>query len=216
MFHRQFGAINGLLGARRHRARSPGSRASGRRSAANVATNVWLGFPFMMVVTLGALSRIPKELEEAAALDGADALAAAAPRRSCRCSGRRCCRRSCSARSGPSTCSTSSSSSRAASPTAPPTSSSRRPTAGRSRAATATATPPPTRCSSSPSSPRRRCCRAAATEERRMKALRTVRRARRARRRRRGHALPGPVGAQDGALAVAGLLAVAVARCRRR
>jgi arabinogalactan oligomer/maltooligosaccharide transport system permease protein len=39
--------------------------------AANLTTNVWLGFPFMMVVTLGALSRIPRELEEAAALDGA-------------------------------------------------------------------------------------------------------------------------------------------------
>jgi arabinogalactan oligomer/maltooligosaccharide transport system permease protein len=39
--------------------------------SANVATNVWLGFPFMMVVTLGALSRISREVEEAAALDGA-------------------------------------------------------------------------------------------------------------------------------------------------
>ncbi|MEZ4252691.1 MAG: hypothetical protein R3B99_31155 [Polyangiales bacterium] len=29
--------------------------------AANLATNVWLGFPFMMVVTLGALAGIPKD-----------------------------------------------------------------------------------------------------------------------------------------------------------
>jgi arabinogalactan oligomer/maltooligosaccharide transport system permease protein len=36
-----------------------------------VVTNTWLGFPFMMVVTLGALSSIPSELEEAATLDGA-------------------------------------------------------------------------------------------------------------------------------------------------
>ncbi|MCZ7680485.1 MAG: sugar ABC transporter permease [Sandaracinaceae bacterium] len=40
---------------------------------ANVATNVWLGFPFMMVVTLGALTAIPKDLHEAAAVDGATA-----------------------------------------------------------------------------------------------------------------------------------------------
>jgi arabinogalactan oligomer/maltooligosaccharide transport system permease protein len=70
MFHRQFGAINGILvwlGAEPVSWFAKFSTAF----AANVATNVWLGFPFMMVVTLGALSRIPKELEEAAALDGA-------------------------------------------------------------------------------------------------------------------------------------------------
>jgi len=39
--------------------------------AANLCTNTWLGFPFMMVVTLGALQAIPGELEEAAAIDGA-------------------------------------------------------------------------------------------------------------------------------------------------
>ncbi|MSP90354.1 MAG: sugar ABC transporter permease [Myxococcales bacterium] len=40
---------------------------------ANLATNVWLGFPFMMVVSLGALQSIPAELYEAAAIDGASA-----------------------------------------------------------------------------------------------------------------------------------------------
>ena len=40
---------------------------------ANVATNTWLGFPFMMVVTLGALQAIPTDLEDAAAIDGATA-----------------------------------------------------------------------------------------------------------------------------------------------
>lgn len=38
---------------------------------ANLVTNTWLGFPFMMVVTLGALSSLPKETVEAATLDGA-------------------------------------------------------------------------------------------------------------------------------------------------
>jgi ABC-type sugar transport system permease subunit len=41
--------------------------------SANVSTNTWLGVPFMMVVALGALETIPKELYEAAAVDGASA-----------------------------------------------------------------------------------------------------------------------------------------------
>lgn len=70
MFHRQLGAINAILeslGA------DPVSWFGhfGTAFAANLATNVWLGFPFMMVVTLGALSSIPGDLYEAAAVDGA-------------------------------------------------------------------------------------------------------------------------------------------------
>lgn len=72
MFHRQFGAVNALLGAL---GAEPVSWFSQWITAfsANVATNVWLGFPFMMVVTLGALTAIPKDLYEAAAVDGAGA-----------------------------------------------------------------------------------------------------------------------------------------------
>lgn len=36
-----------------------------------IITNVWLGFPFMMVIALGALQSIPHELYEAAEIDGA-------------------------------------------------------------------------------------------------------------------------------------------------
>ena len=36
-----------------------------------ILTNVWLGFPFMMVIALGALQSIPQELYEAADIDGA-------------------------------------------------------------------------------------------------------------------------------------------------
>lgn len=36
-----------------------------------ILTNVWLGFPFMMVIALGALQSIPGELYEAADIDGA-------------------------------------------------------------------------------------------------------------------------------------------------
>jgi len=38
---------------------------------ANLVANCWLGFPFMMVVSLGALQSIPQELYEAADVDGA-------------------------------------------------------------------------------------------------------------------------------------------------
>ena len=36
-----------------------------------IITNVWLGFPFMMIIALGALQSIPHELYEAADIDGA-------------------------------------------------------------------------------------------------------------------------------------------------
>jgi len=70
MFHRQFGAVNAILTAL---GAEPVSWFSHFATAfsANVATNVWLGFPFMMVVTLGALTAIPKEVLEAAEVDGA-------------------------------------------------------------------------------------------------------------------------------------------------
>lgn len=71
MFHKQFGAINAflqLLGA------EPISFFNNFWTAffANVATNTWLGFPFMMVISLGALQSIPADLYEAAQIDGAD------------------------------------------------------------------------------------------------------------------------------------------------
>src|SRR5690606_36067166 len=70
MFHRQFGAVNALLellGAEPVSWFAQWSTAF----AANVTTNARLGFPFMMVVTLGALTAIPKDLYEAAEVDGA-------------------------------------------------------------------------------------------------------------------------------------------------
>lgn len=72
MFHRQFGAINTLLEAVGAEPVSWFAHFS-TAFAANIATNVWLGFPFMMVITLGALSGIPQDLYEAAAVDGATA-----------------------------------------------------------------------------------------------------------------------------------------------
>ncbi len=71
MFHKQFGAINGILSSF---GMEPVSWFSHfwTSFAANLVTNTWLGFPFMMVVTLGALQSIPRELEEAAEVDGAN------------------------------------------------------------------------------------------------------------------------------------------------
>ncbi|MEO7327174.1 MAG: extracellular solute-binding protein [Minicystis sp.] len=76
MFNRQFGAVTGLiLGANRlfgtHL--EPIAWFSNFTTAfsANLATNIWLGFPFMMVVTLGALTGVPDDVLEAAKVDGA-------------------------------------------------------------------------------------------------------------------------------------------------
>ncbi len=71
MFHKQFGAINNFiafLGFEKI------SWFSGTFSAfmANLLTNIWLGFPFMMVMTLGALQSIPPHLYDAAIMDGAN------------------------------------------------------------------------------------------------------------------------------------------------
>ncbi|HYO66380.1 MAG TPA: sugar ABC transporter permease, partial [Archangium sp.] len=70
MFHQQFGVVNHVI------------RMFGGQGLAwydtpvssfltVLATNGWLSFPFMMVVSLGALTSIPVELYEAARVDGA-------------------------------------------------------------------------------------------------------------------------------------------------
>jgi len=76
MFHRQFGAVtaltNGLgelLGV--HIEPIAWFARFSTAFAANVATNVWLGFPFMMVVTIAAMTSVPRDVLEAAEIDGA-------------------------------------------------------------------------------------------------------------------------------------------------
>jgi arabinogalactan oligomer/maltooligosaccharide transport system permease protein len=76
MFHRQFGAVTGLIHALNDMLGTSIEPIAwfarfSTAFAANVATNVWLGFPFMMVVTLGALAAVPKDVLEAAEVDGA-------------------------------------------------------------------------------------------------------------------------------------------------
>jgi ABC-type sugar transport system permease subunit len=70
MFHQQFGAVNQLLGVFGLEGVSWFSHFWSAFTA-NVVTNTWLGFPFMMVVCLGALQSIPSDLYEAAEVDGA-------------------------------------------------------------------------------------------------------------------------------------------------
>jgi arabinogalactan oligomer/maltooligosaccharide transport system permease protein len=70
LFDYQSGAVNTLLGAL-HAPRVSWFSTFLPAFSANVITNAWLGFPFMMVVSLGALAAIPRDLHEAAAVDGA-------------------------------------------------------------------------------------------------------------------------------------------------
>jgi arabinogalactan oligomer/maltooligosaccharide transport system permease protein len=70
MFHQQFGVVNQFLGIF---GISPIAwfQKVGTSFFTAFATNGWLSFPFMMVVSLGALQSIPAELYEAARVDGA-------------------------------------------------------------------------------------------------------------------------------------------------
>ncbi|WP_425400757.1 extracellular solute-binding protein [Aeoliella sp.] len=70
MFDPEFGAVNHVL---RLAYIPPVNWLSDAHAAfaACIITNVWLGFPFMMVVALGGLQGIPKDLYEAAQVDRA-------------------------------------------------------------------------------------------------------------------------------------------------
>lgn len=70
MFNYEYGAINNIL----TQAGIPAVqwlKGPLESFIAVIITNVWLGFPFMMVIALGALQSIPHDLYEAADIDGA-------------------------------------------------------------------------------------------------------------------------------------------------
>jgi arabinogalactan oligomer/maltooligosaccharide transport system permease protein len=71
MFHPQFGIINQVL---QMFGLEPVNWFDGVFSSfmTGLATNAWLSFPFMMVVILGALQSIPKDMYEAAEVEGAN------------------------------------------------------------------------------------------------------------------------------------------------
>jgi arabinogalactan oligomer / maltooligosaccharide transport system permease protein len=70
MFHRQFGVVNQGLAILGFEPLSWFDTPFTSYLTA-LATNGWLSFPFMMVVSLGALQSIPADLYEAARVDGA-------------------------------------------------------------------------------------------------------------------------------------------------
>ncbi|MBN2495968.1 MAG: extracellular solute-binding protein [Deltaproteobacteria bacterium] len=67
MFDADDGVINHMLGIEGY----SWWQSTPSAFVANLITNCWLGFPFMMVVALGALQSIPRDLYEAADVDGA-------------------------------------------------------------------------------------------------------------------------------------------------
>jgi arabinogalactan oligomer/maltooligosaccharide transport system permease protein len=70
MFNAEYGAVNLLLG-RWFGITVPWLNTEWGAFTACLVTNIWLGFPFMMVIALGGLQSIPDELYEAAEMDGA-------------------------------------------------------------------------------------------------------------------------------------------------
>jgi arabinogalactan oligomer / maltooligosaccharide transport system permease protein len=73
MFHYEYGAVNLILSKVFHQTPIQWLNDPVGTFAACIITNVWLGFPFMMVVALVGLQSIPHELYEAAIMDGAGA-----------------------------------------------------------------------------------------------------------------------------------------------
>jgi len=69
MLNREFGIINQMLGGTDIAWLSDGNLAK----LAILGVNLWLGFPYMFLVSTGALQAIPAELTEAAIMDGAGA-----------------------------------------------------------------------------------------------------------------------------------------------
>ncbi len=70
MFNSEYGAIPLML-ERAFGLHFPWLTTEWGAFAACLITNIWLGFPFMMIIALGGLQSIPDELYEAADIDGA-------------------------------------------------------------------------------------------------------------------------------------------------
>lgn len=71
MFNSEYGAINLILRQWLHLPGVSWQTDPFWAFVAPILVNIWLGFPFIMVVTLGGLSAVPVQLYEAADLDGA-------------------------------------------------------------------------------------------------------------------------------------------------
>jgi len=71
MFNYQYGSVNLILQKFFHVGPIEWFSSETWAFIAPIITNIWLGFPFIMVVTLGGLQSISKDLYEAAEIDGA-------------------------------------------------------------------------------------------------------------------------------------------------
>jgi len=71
MFNYEYGSINLMITKYLNLPAVEWLKSPTEAFLACILTNVWLGFPFMMVIALGALQSIPHELYEAADIDGA-------------------------------------------------------------------------------------------------------------------------------------------------
>ncbi len=71
MFQYEFGAVNLILQNFFHLSPIEWQSSPFWSFSGALITNIWLGFPFMMIVALGGLQSIPRELYEAADIDGA-------------------------------------------------------------------------------------------------------------------------------------------------
>jgi arabinogalactan oligomer/maltooligosaccharide transport system permease protein len=71
MFNFEYGALNLMLTQYLGLPAVEWLKSPNEALISCIITNVWLGFPFMMVIALGALQSIPHELYEAANIDGA-------------------------------------------------------------------------------------------------------------------------------------------------
>lgn len=70
LFNYEYGAVNLIL-VKMGLDQVPWLSDAGAAFSAALITNIWLGFPFMMVIALGGLQSIPAELYEVASIDGA-------------------------------------------------------------------------------------------------------------------------------------------------
>jgi arabinogalactan oligomer/maltooligosaccharide transport system permease protein len=67
MFNQDYGVINQILGAN-----IPWLRDPTLAKVSILIVNLWLGFPYMFLISTGALQSIPEELKEASFVDGAN------------------------------------------------------------------------------------------------------------------------------------------------
>jgi len=72
MFNYEYGAVNLVMTKYLHLPAVQWLNQPFEAFVACILTNIWLGFPFMMVIALGGLQSIPKDLYEAARVDGAN------------------------------------------------------------------------------------------------------------------------------------------------